>query len=183
MLESLVEFFQGSFWNTIGNIFTAIGVLSTFFSIIRFIHNARKKRWNGNVSIKDYPADYDVEMEFRNTIYSKVWEESDSLGIATIVFRPIDCVIPKLKVIQLDENGKSGCIVETFHNLTPDDAVCFRLERAECIARYKIRWYSDFGEYSEHFFQDNLRNGINTVNGAEYHTSFLSAIRKALGLY
>ena len=72
--------------------------------------------------------------------------------------------------------------METFKNLTPEDSLCFRLERTECIPKYKIRWYSDYGEYSEHYFHENLRNGITEVNGAVYYATLFSVIRKILGL-
>ena len=104
------------------------------------------------------------------------------VGISTIVFRPVDCVIPKLKVYGFGINGKTDGVIETFSDLTPEDAVCFRLERAECIPQYKIRWYSEYGEYAEHVFSDNLRNGINTVDGIEYHINFVSVLRRALDL-
>ena len=38
------------------------------------------------------------------------------------------------------------------------------------------------GEYAEHVFSDNLRNGINTVDGIEYRINFVSVLRRALDL-
>lgn len=151
-------------------------------TIVRFVHNRRRKEWKSNVSIQDYPTDYDVEMECRNAIYSKIWTEEPTVGISTIVFRPVDCVIPKLEVYGFDSNGKKDGVIESFSDLTPEDAVCFRLERAGCIPQYKIRWYSEYGEYAEHVFSDNLRNGINTVDGIEYRINFVSVLRRALDL-
>ena len=58
-------------------------------TIVRFVHNHRRKEWKSNVSIQDYPTDYDVEMECRNAIYSKIWTEETTVGISTIVFRPV----------------------------------------------------------------------------------------------
>ena len=141
MPDFILQFFNSPYWAPISNVFTAIGVISVILTIVRFVHNRRRKEWKSNVSIRDYPADYDVEMECRNAICSKIWTEE----------------------------------------LT-EDAVCFRLERAECIPRYKIRWYSEYGEYAEHEFSDNLRNGINTVDGIEYHINFVSVLRRALDL-
>ena len=63
------------------NIFTAIGVISVILAIVRFVHNRRRKEWKSNVSIQDYPTDYDVEMECRNAIYSKIWTEETKVGL------------------------------------------------------------------------------------------------------
>lgn len=182
MPDYILQFFNSSYWALISNVFTAIGVISVILAIVRFVHNRRRKEWKSNVSIQDYSTDYDVEMECRNAIYSKVWTEEPTVGISTIVFRPVDCVIPKLEVYGFDSNGKKDGVIESFSDLTPEDAVCFRLERAECIPQYKIRWYSEYGEYAEHVFSDNLRNGINTVDGIEYRINFVSVLRRALDL-
>lgn len=88
----------------------------------------------------------------------------------------------EIGVYGVNSCGKTDGVIDTFRDLTPEDAVCFRLERAECIPRYKIRWYSEYGEYAEHEFSDNLRNGINTVDGIEYHINFVSVLRRALDL-
>lgn len=41
------------------------------------------------------------------------------MGISTIVFRPVDCVIPKLEVYGFDSNGKKDGVIESFSDLTP----------------------------------------------------------------
>lgn len=169
-------------WDTVGNILTVIGVISLIVAFIRFIHNCRLKKWSNNVSIQDYPFDFDVEMAEHNAIYSDVWTNEPTEYMSTIVFKPVGCVVPKLKVISLNEEGQRKKTVKVYKNLTPNDAVCFRIERAECIPLFKIKWYSDFGEYSEHFFSDNMRNGINGIDGAVYHATVLSTIRRILGL-
>ena len=45
-------------------------------TIVRFVHKRCR-----NVSIQDYPTDYDVEMECRNAIYSKIWTEETTVGL------------------------------------------------------------------------------------------------------
>ena len=62
-------------------VFTAIGVISVILAIVRFVHKRRRKEWKSNVSIQDYPTDYDVEMECRNAIYSKIWTEETTVGL------------------------------------------------------------------------------------------------------
>ncbi len=181
-IEGLNKFFSDPIWDVISNLFTFLGILGVGITIFRFIHNKRKRHWHSNIEIHDYSYNYDPEEKEYNAIYSKIWDDTPSEYMVTIVFKPIDCIIPKLKVMSIDETtGKSANTIEIFTDLTPNDAVCFRLERAECIPRVKLRWYSDFGEYSEHDFSENLRNGINDVNGTEYHSTFISIIRQALG--
>ena len=169
-------------WEVAGNILTVIGAISLFVALIRFVHNSRLKKWSDNVSIRDYPYNFDVEMAEHNAIYSGIWTDEPTEYMSTIVFKPVGCVISKLKVISLNEEGQINGTIEVYKNLTPNDAVCFRIERAECIPPFKIKWYSDFGEYSEHFFSDNMRNGINSVDGTIYHATALSTIRRVLGL-
>lgn len=89
MPDYILQFFNSSYWALISNVFTAIGVISVILAIVRFVHNRRRKEWKSNVSIQDYPTDYDVEMECRNAIYSKIWTEEPTVGISTIVFRPV----------------------------------------------------------------------------------------------
>jgi len=127
MPDYILQFFNSSYWALISNVFTAIGVISVILAIVRFVHNRRRKEWKSNVSIQDYPTDYDVEMECRNAIYSKIWTEEPTVGISTIVFRPVDCVIPKLEVYGFDSNGKKDGVIESFSDLTPEDAVVFDL--------------------------------------------------------
>ena len=158
-------------------------VLSALFLPLSVLYiTVGVKNGKVNVSIQDYSTDYDVEMEMSECDLFEIWTEEPTVGISTIVFRPVDCVIPKLEVYGFDSNGKKDGVIESFSDLTPEDAVCFRLERAECIPQYKIRWYSEYGEYAEHVFSDNLRNGINTVDGIEYRINFVSVLRRALDL-
>lgn len=181
-MNKLVVFFSNTIWESVGNIFVFLSILEIILIILRFFHNGRKKNWRSNVQIHDYLYNYDPEEKERKARYSKIWDDTPSEYMVTVVFKPVDCVISKLKVILLDEGvGKKGRTIETFTNLTPDDAICFRLERAECIPCAKLRWYSDFGEYSEHYFSENRRNGINNIDGTEYHATFISLIRQALG--
>lgn len=181
-LNMIKKAFAWSGWEIVGNAFTAIGIISAVLAVVRFIHECRRKRWESNVSIQDYPMNYDVELEEKNAIYSELWTEQATEYMVIIVFKPVGCVIPKLKVIAINTEGKESGTIQVFQNLTPDDAVCFRLERAECIPCAKLRWYSNFGEYSEHYFSDNGRNGINAVGGTEYHATMFSVIRRVLGL-
>ena len=80
MPDYILQFFNSSYWALISNVFTAIGVISVILAIVRFVHNRRRKEWKSNVSIQDYPTDYDVEMECRNAIYSKIWTEEPTVG-------------------------------------------------------------------------------------------------------
>ena len=180
-VENITIFFEHSIWNILGNLFTFIGVLSSVLAVIQFVHNSKLKTWKNNFCIKDFPADYDVEQNVLNAIYTKLWCEPDEY-LTTIIFTPVDCVISKVELIELDLEGKTKKVIETFENLTPEDSLCFRLERYECIPKYKIKWYSDYGEYCEHYFHENGRNGITEVNGAVYHATPMSVIKKILGL-
>ena len=182
MPEEIIKFFSLSYWNVIGNIFTAIGILSTIFMIIRFFHENGLKEWKCNVSIEDYPANYDIESNFKDARCSKVWTNPPSDYDVIIVFQPVDCIIRKLEVIRLDTNGLKIDTLENFRNITPEEAICFRTERSECSPRYKIRWYSDYGEYAEYSFAENCRNGITRITGRTYHTTPVSFLRKAFGL-
>ena len=80
MPDYILQFFNSSYWALISNVFTAIGVISVILAIVRFVHNRRRKEWKSNVSIQDYPTDYDVEMECRNAIYSKIWTEQPHIN-------------------------------------------------------------------------------------------------------
>lgn len=182
MCDKIVQFFSLNYWSAVGNFFTAVGILSTILAIIRFIHENHLDEWKGNISIKDYPSTYDIESNFKDAEYSKIWSNDPSDFNVIIVFQPVDCIIRKLKVIKLDENMKKVKTIETFKNITPDDAICFCTERAETIPRYKIRWYTDYGKYADHFFSENRRNGINDITGEKYHASFASILRKTIGL-
>lgn len=180
-LNIFLSFFMEPYWEVIGNILTAVGVISPVIIVVRFIHNNRNKKWQDNVSIQDHPSDYDVELSEKNAIYSSIWTETPNPCMSTIIFKPIGTVISKLKVMSLDMDGKAKKI-EVFKKITPDDSICFRIERAECMPKFKLRWYTDFGDYSEHYFTENGRNGINSVEGACYKATFLSLVRRAFGL-
>lgn len=180
-LKILIKLFEESFWGTVGNIFTAVGIISSVIAVIRFAHNSRIINWQENVSIQDYPFDYDVESHEKNAIYSKLWTETPDEYMSTIIFKPKSTVISKLEVISLDTDGKALKKIDVFKKISPDDSVCFRIERAECIPLYKLRWYADFGEYSEHYFDENRRNGRNEVEGTCYKATFFSVIRRIFG--
>ncbi len=181
ILTNVNGLFSGPIWGTIGNFFTSVGIISTVISIIRYMYNSKLPNWQDNVSIKDYPSDYDVELSEKKPIYSTLWiDRLDSVG-TVIVFKPVGTVIPKLKVIKLDINEKPVKTIEIFKHITPNESICFRIERAENMSLYKIRWYSEFGEYSEHYFNENRRNGNNAIAGACYKTTFFSTIRRIFG--
>lgn len=162
------------------SILTVTGICSLILSFIRIIHNCMVKNWSHNVTIQDYDPDYDYEMKQKNPYYAKICRKTQYTSL--IVFRPVDCIIRKMQIIRLDNEGRKKRVAKTFRNLTPETPVCFHAERAECIPRYKIRWYTDFGEYCEHILEENCRNGINDLEGAQIHTSWISFVRKALGL-
>lgn len=159
---------------------TIEGVVSIIILIARSIHNNKLPTWKDNVSITDHESTYDVEQEAKKVKYSKeIWEDMDCSN--KIVFRSIGGIIPKLEVIKINcETGEANTM-ETYENIKPDEAICFLAERAETQPRYKLRWYSDYGEYAEHLLTENLRNGFNEVSGVEYKTTLRSKLRKLLG--
>lgn len=165
----------------IENILSVIGAISLVLTVIRCIYNCTRTTWDENIDIKDYPPNYDFS-DFRTppTHSEKLWDSS-SPHAPIIVFTPINCVISKLKVIALDENEQEAQTIETFKKITPDHPVCFRIERAECLTRYKLKWYSSFGRWSEHLLNENGFSGINSIHGAPYHYTALSFIRLTLG--
>lgn len=153
-IEGLNKFFSDPIWDVISNLFTFLGILGVGITIFRFIHNKRKRHWHSNIEIHDYSYNYDPEEKEYNAIYSKIWDDTPSEYMVTIVFKPIDCIIPKLKVMSIDETtGKSANTIEIFTDLTPNDAVCFRLERAECIPRVKLRWFRILENIANMIFQ------------------------------
>lgn len=183
MFEQVLDLFQWNGWGIIENIFTAIGIASVIITIVRFIHERCRKEWKGNISIEDYSADCNVEELYKSPIYSSIWTNEPLSCMSTIVFRPVDCAIPKVKIYILDSKGeKYKREKKVYKNLTPESPLCFRIERAERLPRVKIRWYSDYGEYAEHFFEDNCRNEIDKVIGVEYHNSLVSILRRIFGL-
>lgn len=100
-------FFSAPFFEPIGNFFTVIGILGSIIAVLRFAHNSRIENWQDNVSIQDYPADYDVELFEKNAIYSKIWTETPDAYMSTVVFKPKGMVISKLMVIKLDADRDS----------------------------------------------------------------------------
>lgn len=181
ILRNVIGFFGEPIWETIGNCFTAVGVISTFVAIIRFFHNRKIPNWQDNVSIKDYPSNYDVDSREKNPVYSILWDDTPNSIAPIIVFKPIGTVISTLKVIKLGIGEKPVETIEKFKHTTPNDSICFRIERAENMSLYKIRWYSEFGEYSEYYFNENRRNGKNAISGACYKATFFSTIRRIFG--
>lgn len=180
-LNIFYKFFTDPSWDAVGNFFTLIGIISPIIAIFRFVHNSRIKNWQDNVSIQDYPSDYDVELNEKNAIYSKIWTETPDTCISTIIFKPKNTIISKLEIISLDMDGKATGIVDTFKKISPDDSICFRIKRAENIPLYKLKWYADFGEYSEYCFDENRRNGDNEVKGTCYKATFFSIVRRIIG--
>ena len=176
-------FFESETWTSIGNFFTFIGVVSTIFAFVRFFYNCKKKEWRDNVEINDYDNDYDVEKNEKSPIYSKqLWnEESTYAGI--IVFKPTNCIISKLEIIQLNpETGKPEKTIETFKNISPETPVCIKTERAESASQYRLRWYSDYGEYYDYDLMENGRNGDNSIVGVIYKKNIITTIRKFFGM-
>ena len=181
-IATIKLFFYLDFWDVVEKVFTVLGVFSTGLAIVRFVHESKLKMWKNNFHIKDYAHDYDVEHGEDNAIYTKLWDDKPTTEQVTVVFKPIDCVIRKLEIIPLNADGTEKKTIETIKNITPEDSICFRLERAECIPKYIIRWYAEYGEFCEHHFHENLRNGRTEVTGAVYSATFMSVIRKIIGL-
>ena len=65
MPDFILQFFNSPYWAPISNVFTAIGVISVILAIVRFVHNRRRKEWKSNVSIQDYPTDYEWNVGMR----------------------------------------------------------------------------------------------------------------------
>lgn len=174
----IVNFFNSPQWTPIGNFFTFLGIISPIFLFFRFLHNCKHKEWKDNVAIYNYDNDYDVEANEMSPIYSKVWDEqSPYAGI--IVFKPSNCIITKLEIILLNlETQKAERVIETFKNVSPDTPVCLKIERAEALPQYRLRWYSDYGEYYDYNLEENRRTGINDITGVIYKNNFITTIRK-----
>ena len=181
-MDKIYAFLASNLWDYVANIFTIYGIISVVFSIIRYFNNGKFEEWRGNISITDFEKDYDIEGLARRVIYSEILDDNSEYA-TTIVFSPVNCVVNKLKVIKLNSEGKEESTVEEFKKLTPETPVCFKIERAECIPKYKLRWYIEFGEYCEYQFIENRRNGINEISGSIYKKNFLSKIKKSLGLF
>lgn len=174
----ILAFFESETWTFIGNFFTFVGIISTVFTIVRFFHNCKQKEWSDNVEINDYDSNYDIECNEKSPIYSKVWDEKSPYA-GVIVFKPTNCIIPKLEILQLNpENEKPLKTIERFKNISPETPICIKVERAECIPKYRLRWYSDYGEYYDYDLTENRRNGINNIVGVVYKKNIFTTIRK-----
>lgn len=160
-------------------ILSITGGISLLLCVVRFFHNRKMVSWADSAIIKDYDPEYDFEMEEKNPIYAKIARPTEYTSL--VMFKPQNCVIRKLEIIRLRQNGKVKRIAETYHNLSPETPVFFHIERAECITRYKLKWYLDFGDYCEYELVENGRNGINDSEGAVYHSTWISNLRKAFG--
>lgn len=185
MLELLNEVVNSSvwgwpIWGKLDTTLNVIAVFSIIIGIIRYFNNRNKLTWRDNVSITEHDKDYDYERFEKHPIYTKICIPNKYCVM--IKFKPVNCVIRKMEIILLDSGGKPKRVLEKYKNLTPDTPVCFLVERAELIPRYQIKWYSDFGEYCVHDLRENLRNGNNNVEGAVYRKTWLSRIRRILGL-
>ena len=185
MLELLNEVVNSSvwgwpIWEKLDTTLNVIAVFSIIIGIIRYFNNRNKLTWRDNVSITEHDKDYDYERFEKQPIYTKICIPNEYCVM--IKFKPVNCVIRKMEIILLDSGGKPKRVLEKYKDLTPDTPVCFLVERAELIPRYQIKWYSDFGEYCVHDLRENLRNGNNNVEGAVYRKTWLSRIRRILGL-
>ena len=171
-------------WEVSERVLAIWGVISIAIIIIRFFYSLFQKSWISNVEITDHPGDYEVEDEIKDAIISPVWiyEPEDCEFSVTIVFKALDCIIPRLDIWKLDNEGYPAKRIVSYHDVTPDQAICFRLVRSECIPQFMIKWYSDYGEYGVHYFCENGRNGINNIEGTLYKKTFISIVRRILGL-
>jgi len=163
---------------------TILGAISFLLAIIRYIYFKNHKVWRNDVEISVNSLAYDVETIEKNAIYSSLWHDSDYDKI--IVFNPKETIIKKIVLQEVKpKNSKSLKLrcknLEKYKNITPNDSVCFRTELAEILPKYRIKWYSDYGEYCTWDFSDNLRNGIVGSGGFVYKTNIISLIRKIFG--
>lgn len=171
-----------SFWAYVETALAFWGAVGIIAAIIRYIHSIRSIEWREDVVITEhcYP-EYDVV----DAVYSITMHgESDAVeeNIPITTFTAKGTVISKLKLIELDNNGRSIRVVEVFKKISPDQAVCFRIMKQECCAYYKLRWYSTYGDVGEYYFLENRRNGINDVGGLRYRKTIFSIIRRFIGL-
>ena len=169
----------GALLSGIDAILSITGGISLLLCVLRFFHNRKMVSWTDSAIIKDYDPEYDFEMAEKNPIYAKIARPTEYTAL--VMFKPQNCVIKKLEIIRLRQNGKVKRIAETYRNLSPETPVFFHVERAECITRYKLKWYLDFGDYCEYELVENGRNGINDSEGAVYHSTWISNLRKAFG--
>lgn len=179
LYQFFVKFLESSIWNPIGNFFAFFGIISAIFFLVRARHNSKIKEWNDNISIKDYGADYDLEKTEKSPIYSKIWDDESSFS-KIIVFKPVNCIIPKFKVMQVNPLNLKRKTIEAFKDISPETPFCIKVERAETIPSYCLRWYSDYGEYYDYEITENGRNGINTIEGVIYNKNIITRIRRLL---
>lgn len=169
----------GALINLLDGILSITGGASLLLCVVRFFHNRKMVSWTDSAIIKDFNAEYDYEMEEKSPIYAKISRSNEYTSL--VMFKPVNCVIRKLEIIRLRQNSKETRIRKIYHDLTPETPVFFHVERAECITRYKLKWYLDFGDYCEYEIVENCRNGINDSEGAVYYSTWISNIRKAFG--
>ena len=168
-----------SIWGKLDATLNVIAVVSIILAIIRYFNNRKKKVWNADVRITDHDLDYDYELDEKHPIFTTICPPSE-YGVL-VKFKPVNCVVRKMEIIRLDQEGKPKHVLKQFRNITPDTPICFNMERAELIPKYRIKWYLDFGEYCVHDLRENLRNGNNDVEGAICQQNAISKIKKILG--
>lgn len=168
-------------WEAAETILAFFGLAGIILSAFRLFFALKKQTWRTDVRITDYPNDYNAEDNEINAIYSRTCYHFSPYS-NLIIFKPIDCIIPRLEVRTVSNVGEPGERIEVFKNVDPQDSICFMLERAETIPSYMLRWYSEYGEYGEHYFCENRRNGINGLEGYRYQKTLLSIVRKMLDI-
>ena len=186
--EIISEFINLRIWSDIETVFTILGVAGVALSAVRFFYNLRLREWSGDVTVTVYPPDYDPEMDKKWTIESitMLGPHEEVCGDYTAytnvtLFEPRGAVIKKLKLIELDTDGREVKTVEVFKNIIPETAVCFRISHGECCAPYKLRWYMKYGDYGEYYFQYNMINGHNDIEGVCCKKTVWSLVRRAIG--
>lgn len=180
-MKEISTFLSWTGWNTITNLFTVLGFVSTLLTVIRIIHNNKIPEWNTSVEIKCYPSTFDFLEKYPEPIISSL----QNLQAQTkIIFRPVNCIIRRVELYRiLPCPGQDKLLmIETHKNVSPDTPICFQVDLGELEADYMLRWYIDFGKYSEYYFQENLLNGINDKNGFVYRSNFISMLKRAIGM-
>lgn len=166
-------------WEAVETILAFFGLAGIILSALRLFFALKKQTWRTDVRITDYPSDYNAEDNEINAVYSRTCYHFSPYS-NLIIFKPIDCIIPRLELRDVSIVGKPGKVIEVFKNVAPRDSICFMIERAETIPSRMLRWYSEYGEYGEHYFCENRRNGINGLEGYRYQKTLLSIVRKML---
>lgn len=178
MLDSVLLW---SGWESFETILAFFGVLGIASSAFRLFFALKKHSWRTDVRITDYPNDYNAEDNEQFPCFSKICCSHDPYR-NIIIFKPINCIIPRLEVKEVSSSCKPGKTVEVFKDISPEESICFSVVRAETIPSHMLRWYSEYGEFGEHYFGANLRNGINGIEGYKYQKTLLSVIRKMLDI-